>query len=92
LIGEEELGKMKNSAYLVNCARGGIIDEDSLYKVLKNGKIKGAALDVFEEEPPKDLKLMELNNFICTPHLGAQAIESSNRVGKEVVKKVASKL
>ena len=92
LIGKEELGKMKESAYLVNCARGGVIDEDALYDVLKNQGIRGAALDVFEEEPPKDLKLMELNNFICTPHLGAQAVESSNRVGEEVVKKVASKL
>jgi D-3-phosphoglycerate dehydrogenase len=92
LIGKEELGKMKESAYLVNCARGGVVDEDALYDVLKNQGIRGAALDVFEEEPPKDLKLMELNNFICTPHLGAQAVESSNRVGEEVVKKVASKL
>jgi len=92
LLGEEELGKMKESAYLVNCARGGVVDEEALYEALKNNSIKGAALDVFESEPPKDLKLMELDNFICTPHLGAQAIESSNRVGEEVVKKVASKL
>jgi len=92
LIGKEELGKMKESAYLVNCARGGVVDEDALYEALKNNNIKGAALDVFEEEPPKDLKLMELDDFICTPHLGAQAVESSNRVGEEVVKKVASKL
>jgi D-3-phosphoglycerate dehydrogenase len=92
LIGKKELEKMKNSAYLVNCARGGIMDEDALYNALKSGNIKGAALDVFEEEPPRDLKLMELDNFICTPHLGAQAVESSNRVGEEVVKKVASKL
>ncbi len=92
LIGVEELVKMKESAYLVNCARGGIIDEEALHEALKSGKIRGAALDVFEEEPPEDLKLMELDNFICTPHLGAQAVESSNRVGEEVVKKVASKL
>jgi len=92
LIGAEELGKMKETAYIVNCARGGTIDEDALYEALKNKKIRGAALDVFETEPPKDLKLMELDNFICTPHLGAQAVESSNRVGEEVVKKVASKL
>lgn len=92
LIGEKELEKMKNSAYLVNCARGGVIDEDALYNALKNESIRGAALDVFEVEPPTDLKLMELDNFICTPHLGAQAVESSNRVGEEVVKKVASKL
>ncbi len=92
LIGKEELAKMKNSAYLVNCARGGLIDEDALYEALKGGEIRGAALDVFEEEPPKDSKLMELDNFICTPHLGAQAVEAKNRVGEEVVKKVASRL
>jgi len=92
LIGAEELVKMKESAYLVNCARGGIVDEEALYEALKSGKIRGAALDVFEEEPPEDLKLMELDNFICTPHLGAQAVESSNRVGEEIVKKVAAKL
>ncbi|MBN1694416.1 D-2-hydroxyacid dehydrogenase [candidate division WOR-3 bacterium] len=92
LIGRKELGKMKNTSYLVNCARGGVIDENALYNALKGGEIRGAALDVFEEEPPTDLKLMELDNFICTPHLGAQAVESSNRVGEEVVKKVKSKL
>jgi len=92
MIGAKELEKMKESVYLVNCARGGTIDEDALYEALKNKKIRGAALDVFETEPPKDLKLMELDNFICTPHLGAQAVESSNRVGEEVVKKVAAKL
>ncbi|MEO0294109.1 MAG: hydroxyacid dehydrogenase [candidate division WOR-3 bacterium] len=92
LIGEREFKKMKKTAYLVNCARGGIVDEDALYNALKNGEIRGAALDVFEEEPPKDLKLMELDNFICTPHLGAQAEESSRRVGTEVVKKIAERL
>jgi D-3-phosphoglycerate dehydrogenase len=92
MIGKEELRKMKNSAYLINCARGGIVDEEALYEALKNGDIAGAALDVFEVEPPRDSKLMELDNFICTPHLGAQAVEAKNRVGEEVVKKVASKL
>ena len=92
IIGKEELKKMKDSAYLINCARGGIIDEAELYDALKNGVIAGAAMDVFEEEPPRDLKLMELDNFISTPHIGAQAVEAKNRVGEEVVKKVASKL
>lgn len=92
IIGKEELKKMKDSAYLINCARGGIIDEAELYDALKNGVIAGAAMDVFEEEPPRDSKLMELDNFICTPHIGAQAVEAKNRVGEEVVKKVASKL
>ncbi len=92
LIGKEALKKMKEGSCLINCARGGIIDEGALYEALKDGTIAGAALDVFEEEPPKDSKLLELDNFICTPHLGAQAVEAKDRVGEEVVKKVASKL
>jgi len=92
LIGREELEKMKRSSYLINTARGGVVNEEALYEALKNDVIAGAALDVFEDEPPEDSKLMELDNFNCTPHLGAQAIEAKGRVGEEVVKKVASKL
>jgi len=92
LIGKEALGKMKDNAILINCARGGVVDEEALYDALKNGVIAGAALDVFEEEPPKGSKLLELDNFNCTPHLGAQAVEAKNRVGEQVVKKVASEL
>lgn len=92
LIGERELNIMKDSAYLVNCARGGVVDENALYNALKNGAIAGAAMDVFEQEPPEGSKLMELENFNCTPHLGAQAIEGKNRVGEETVKKIREKL
>lgn len=92
LIGEEELRKMKDTAFLIDCARGGIVDEEALCRVLKDGAIAGAGFDVFEKEPPEGSKLMELDNFNCTPHIGAQAKEGKVRLGEEVVKKVAARL
>ena len=86
LISTDELSKMKGTAYLVNCARGGIVDEDALYEVLSNGEIAGAAFDVFEKEPPTDNKLLTLDNFFCTPHIGASTKEGQARVGDEVAK------
>jgi D-3-phosphoglycerate dehydrogenase len=76
LIGKKELESMKPSAYLVNCARGGIVDEKALYNALKNGVIAGAALDVFKKEPPEGSPLLDLENFIGTPHLGASTQEA----------------
>ncbi|MBS7619971.1 hydroxyacid dehydrogenase [Candidatus Bathyarchaeota archaeon] len=76
LIGEKEFGKMKGSAYLINTSRGAIVDEAALVKALKAGKIAGAALDVYEEEPPKRKELTELKNVICTPHIGAETVEA----------------
>jgi D-3-phosphoglycerate dehydrogenase len=69
MIAKPELGMMKPTAYLINTARGGIIDEESLYQCLKEGKIAGAALDVFMEEPPWKSPLLELDNVITTPHM-----------------------
>ncbi len=86
LISSEQLSKMKGNAYLVNCARGGIVDEDALYDALSSGKIAGAAFDVFEAEPPVDNKLLTLDNFFCTPHIGASTNEGQARVGDEVAK------
>lgn len=80
LIGEEEFGKMKDGVRIINCARGGIIDEDALYKAVVNGKVAGAALDVFETEPPNDNKLLELDRVIVTPHLGASTREAQLNV------------
>ncbi|MCL6610218.1 MAG: hydroxyacid dehydrogenase [Peptococcaceae bacterium] len=72
LIGERELLLIKPDAYLINTSRGGIIDEEALYRALKEGRLAGAALDVFEEEPPaKDMKLFELDNVLLTPHMAA---------------------
>ena len=81
MIGEEQLKSMKKTAYLINCARGGIVDEEALYKALTEGWIAGAALDVFEDEPPKEQKLVELPNLICTPHIGASTVEAQIKAG-----------
>jgi len=81
LIDKEKLSLMKPTAYLINCARGGVVDEDALYEFLKEGKIAGAAIDVFEEEPPKGSKLLELDNVILTPHIGANTKEAQIRAG-----------
>ena len=75
-ISTEQFEIMKDGAYIVNCARGGIIDEDALYDALTNDKIGGAALDVYEDEPPKDSKLFELDNIVLTPHIAASTKEA----------------
>ncbi|MFH1519034.1 MAG: phosphoglycerate dehydrogenase [Candidatus Omnitrophota bacterium] len=84
MISSEEFLKMKPSVFIVNCARGGIIDEEALYQVLKEKKIAGAALDVYTQEPPFDSKLLELDNLIVTPHLGASTEEAQVNVAIEV--------
>ena len=88
LIDEEKLSLMKPTAYLINCARGGVVDEDALYRFLKDGKIAGAAIDVFEEEPPKGSKLLELENVILSPHIGASTKEAQIRAGTICVEQV----
>lgn len=88
MIGAEQFGKMKNGVRIVNCARGGIIDENALYEALTNGKVAGAALDVFAEEPPTDWKLAKLDNVIASPHIGAATKEAQARVGAEVAEKL----
>jgi len=73
---------MKPSAYLINCARGDLVIEEDLYQALKEGKIKGAAVDVLRKEPPdKNNPLFALNNFIVTPHSAALTKESMDRMG-----------
>ena len=81
LVDEKMLAKMKHSAYLINCARGGVVDEKALYDALKNGVIAGAGIDVFEKEPPKDSPLLKLDNVILTPHIGANTKEGQIRAG-----------
>ena len=76
LIGGEQLRAMKEGAYLINTSRGGIIDEEALKVALVNGKLAGAALDVYEPEPPADTSLTGLANVVCTPHIGASSWES----------------
>ena len=96
MIGAKELALMKPTAFLINAARGGIIDEEALYAVLKHGEIAGAALDVIASEPPaKDHPLTKLDNVLWTPHLGALTLEASKRgewgAAEEVVRVLESK-
>lgn len=88
MINTEQFGKMKNGVRIINCARGGIVNEDALYEALTSGKVAGAALDVFNEEPPTDWKLAKLDNVIASPHIGAATKEAQARVGAEVAEKL----
>lgn len=88
MIGTEQFAKMKKGVRIVNCARGGIINEDALYEALTNGTVAAAALDVFAEEPPTDWKLLKLDNVIASPHIGAATREAQARVGAEVAQKL----
>ncbi|MEW6424737.1 MAG: phosphoglycerate dehydrogenase [Bacillota bacterium] len=81
LISEERLRLMKKEAVLINTARGELVDEEALYRALKNGWIKGAALDVFAQEPPADSPLLELDNVVVTPHIGAYTREANLKMG-----------
>ncbi len=92
LIGAPELALMKPGAMLINCARGGIVDEAALYSALVEKKIAGAALDVFEDEPPQDSPLLELENVIATPHLGALTREAQTNVALQVAEQVLKAL
>lgn len=76
LISKPQFEMMKENAFIVNCARGGIINEDDLYHALSNNQIRGAGLDVFENEPPKNSKLLELDKVVLTPHIAASTKEA----------------
>lgn len=88
IISEAEIAKMKDGVVLINAARGGVVDEEAVYNGLTSKKIKCAAFDVFEVEPPLESKLLELDNFIATPHLGASTVEGQIRAGVEAADKV----
>ncbi len=92
VIGREQLALMKKSARIINCARGGLIDETALYEALKEGRIAGAALDVYEQEPPKDSPLLTLDNIVFTPHLGASTKEAQVAVSVEIARQVVKYL
>jgi len=84
LLGREEFLKMKEGVILVNAARGGVVDEAALLEALNSGKVRAAALDVFEKEPPADFALIDHPNVMVTPHIGAAAQEGQKRAGLEV--------
>ena len=85
------LSRMKKSAYIVNSSRGGIVDESALYDLLKDQKIAGAGLDVFEVEPPANKKFLELPNVLCTPHIGAQTKEAQGLAARVISEKLIHK-
>lgn len=85
MIGEKEFDSMKDSAYFINAARGPLMDESALVKVLKSGSIKGAALDVYEFEPKVSEELLELDNVLLIPHLGNATVEARMEMGEAVV-------
>jgi D-3-phosphoglycerate dehydrogenase len=92
LLGAKQIAAMKNGVRLINCARGGIIDETALYEGLKSGKVAGAALDVFEKEPPFDNPLLTLDNVVCVPHLGAATQEAQVNVAVVVAEQIVEAL
>ncbi|MBN1380981.1 MAG: phosphoglycerate dehydrogenase [Deltaproteobacteria bacterium] len=92
LVNKDAFAKMKKGAYMINCARGGIVDEKDLYQALVNGSIAGAALDVFEEEPTKNTELLALEQVIATPHLGASTDEAQANVAIAIAEQIADYL
>ena len=88
LVNAQRLSKMKKTAYIINTSRGEVIDEEALYNALQEGKIAGAALDVFEKEPATGNKLATLPNVICTPHIGAQTREAQALAANVIAEKI----
>lgn len=86
LVNERTLELMKNTSILINTSRGGVVDQAALKKALKEGTIAGAALDVYQEEPPSDLEFLRLPNLFCTPHIGGAASESITAMGLSAIK------
>jgi D-3-phosphoglycerate dehydrogenase / 2-oxoglutarate reductase len=92
MIGAKELSLMKPTVRIINCARGGLIDEQALDQALRDGKVAGAALDVFAQEPPKDSPLLENEKVIVTPHLGASTQEAQANVAIDAAQQIISVL
>jgi D-3-phosphoglycerate dehydrogenase len=92
MISDKEFEMMKDGVILINASRGGTVDEKALLKALDSGKVRAAALDVFEKEPPVEFSLIDHPNVIATPHIGAAAKEGQARAGMEVVKILKERL
>ena len=92
MVSTKEFNMMKNGVMIIDCSRGGVVDQEALYNALQAGKVKAAALDVFEEEPPKNNKLLKLKTVIATPHIGAQTREAQLRSSIIVANKIIETL
>ena len=92
MIGSEELNLMKEGAYILNTARGSVVDEKALVDALRSGKLAGAALDVYAVEPPHNLDLVTLRNVVCTPHIGGQTEESQRSTATIIADKIIAHL
>jgi D-3-phosphoglycerate dehydrogenase len=92
MVSTKEFNLMKKGVMLIDCSRGGVVDQEALYQALVSGKVAGAALDVFEEEPPNNNKLLTLNNVIATPHMGAQTFEAQLKASIQIAKAVIDAL
>ncbi|HOX37209.1 MAG TPA: phosphoglycerate dehydrogenase [Candidatus Brocadiia bacterium] len=92
MIGREQFAKAKPGFRVVNCARGGVIDEEALLEALNKGQIAGAALDVYREEPPKDWRLPEHEKLVTTPHLGASTVEAQEAVAQQAAEQMVEAL
>lgn len=92
IVNKNTIQGMKDGVRIINCARGGIINEADIYEALKGGKVAGVALDVFENEPPGDNPLLTVDNVICTPHLGASTEEAQENVAVAVAEQIADYL
>ncbi|MDL1967283.1 MAG: phosphoglycerate dehydrogenase [Deltaproteobacteria bacterium] len=88
LINKDAIDKMKDGVMIINCARGGIVKEEDLYEAMKSGKVAGAALDVFEIEPPFNSPILEMDRLVCTPHLGASTKEAQTNVAVAVAEQI----
>ena len=92
IISASAINQMKPGSLLINCARGGLVDELALCAALKSGHIKGAALDVYEVEPALENPLFDMDNVICTPHLGASTIEAQEKVAIQIAEQISEYL
>ncbi len=92
LVSRDSIETMKDGVYIINCARGGIVNEKDLYDAIESGKVGGAALDVFEKEPPEDFSLIRLDRVICTPHLAASTREAQENVAIAIAEQVVDYL
>ncbi len=92
MLSTREFNMMKEGVMIIDCSRGGVVDQEALYQALVSGKVKAAAVDVFEEEPPGKHKLLTLENVYATPHIGAQTKEAQLRAGVQIAERVIEEL